>query len=32
MSIPYLAHIPFLVLFFLFALCFVATHWTTPRR
>jgi hypothetical protein len=32
MNIPYLAHIPFLLLFLLFSLCFVVTHWTTRRR
>lgn len=32
MSIPYMAHIPFLLLFFLFALLFVVTHWTTRQR
>ena len=28
MKIPYLAHIPFVLLFMAFALVFVATHWT----
>jgi hypothetical protein len=32
MTIPYLAHIPFVLLFLIFALAFVATHWTTKRR
>jgi hypothetical protein len=32
MKIPYLAHIPFVLLFLAFALGFVATHWSTRRR
>lgn len=32
MKIPYLAHIPFVLLFLLFALSLVASHWTAPRR
>ena len=32
MKIPYLAHIPFVALFLVFAVLFVVTHWTTKRR
>lgn len=32
MKVPYLAHIPFVLLFLGFAVIFVATHWTTKRR
>ena len=31
MRIPYLAHIPFVLLFLLFALVFVAAHLATKR-
>ena len=32
MKIPYLAHIPFVLLFLLFTLGFVWAHWIAPRR
>jgi|HubBroStandDraft_3_1064219.scaffolds.fasta_scaffold1926338_1 hypothetical protein len=32
MKIPYLAHIPFVLLFLMFVVVLVATHWTTKRR
>ncbi len=31
MKIPYLAHIPFVLVFLGFALVFVAAHWTVKR-
>jgi hypothetical protein len=31
-KIPYLGHIPFVLLFLAFAAIFVVTHWTTNRR
>ncbi len=30
--IPYLAHIPFVLLFLLFTLCFIVVHRSTRRR
>ena len=32
MKIPYLAHIPFVLLFLLFASGLVASHWNARRR
>ncbi len=32
MKVPYLAHIPFVVVFLLFALCLVASHAFERRR
>ena len=32
MRIPYIAHIPFVLLFLLFTICFIATHRVTRRR
>ena len=32
MKVPYLAHIPFVLLFLAFVLIFVVTHWSTKRR
>lgn len=32
MKVPYLAHIPFVLLFLAFALVFVATHWNNKRN
>jgi len=32
MRIPYLAHIPFVLLFLGFALVFVIAHWTAKKR
>jgi hypothetical protein len=32
MRVPYLIHIPFVLLFAVFALVFVASHWTARRR
>ena len=31
MKIPYLAHIPFVLLFLVFALVFVTSHWNNKR-
>jgi len=32
MKVPYLAHIPFVIAFLLFALCLVAAYAFGPRR
>ncbi len=32
MNVPYLAHIPFVVVFLLFSLCLVAVHALERRR
>jgi hypothetical protein len=32
MKIPYLAHIPFVLAFLVFALALVVANWTTKRR
>lgn len=32
MNIPYIAHIPFVLLFLLFTVIFVLAHRTSPRR
>jgi hypothetical protein len=32
MTVPYLAHIPFVVVYLLFALCLVAAHAVERRR
>jgi len=32
MKIPYLAHIPFVLMFLLFALVYAVTHWSGKRQ
>jgi len=32
MNVPYLAHIPFVLLFLVFTIVFILTHRTSPRR
>lgn len=32
MNVPYIAHIPFVLLFLLFSIVFVLMHRTSPRR
>lgn len=32
MKIPYLAHIPFVLLFLAFTVCFAVVHWVRERR
>ena len=32
MNVPYLAHIPFVLLFLVFTVCFVVTHRTRGRQ
>ncbi len=32
MTIPYLAHLPFVAVFLLFTIVFAVTHWSVRRR
>jgi hypothetical protein len=32
MTVPYLAHVPFVAMFLAFSVCFVVVHWLTGRR